>query len=156
MGIESIFEPKCSMPLYLQSDSDMAQKCGRIDGIIFSIILSVFVGIFGYASYINAEPKANATAEEIANAKQKRYFILGICGGILILTWGLIPLISGFYSKRVWLGYDSEVKRLMDIGMSKNQAIQQVQALYQANIQAEAIRNMSTIRPGLQIVVPVV
>lgn len=155
MGLESLFEPKCSIPLYLQPNVDIAQKCGEIDGIILCVVVSLFVIILGYVSYNNVIPVNRATDEEKIANEQKQYFVLSVCGAILFIIWIIIPALFGFYSRRVWLGQDFQVQELMKSGFTRQEAIEQTQALYQPNLQADAIKKLSTsVRSGIQIVVP--
>lgn len=141
-SLETIFEPRCKVPTYLQTDVGIVEKCGRIGGWIGFVIITIIVILFAIKYYQNPGVKLSEppTKEELQQQQQYRMIVIGITIVIIVLLWfGLVGL-GGFFARRKWEGYNYEVEQLISQGYDRKSAIGQVQSLYQTEKQAEAIR----------------
>lgn len=142
MSLETLFEPRCKVPTYLQTDVGLVERCGRISGWIGFTIAGLIILFFAVNYYRNPNVKMSTppTDEELKQQQQYRMYVVGIAIVVLVLLWFGTVGLGGFFARRKWEGYNHEVSQLISQGYDRKSAIAQVQSLYQTEKQAEAIR----------------
>jgi len=126
----SYIDPQCGMPVFAQDSEDVASQCGMYNGYIIAFILSVLDIVITLSMYYKSE-------DEKTKKKNNKIIYIGL--GILVLIW-LLPFLLGFFAKRNWQSYDLQIKGYMAKGMTKPQAIEQIQSAWATREQASAIQ----------------
>lgn len=128
----SIIDPRCSIPLFLLEDKNIAINCGKIEGYVLAFILTILILIVCGVIYYFYMRKVDY--------KYKLLFIVSV-GVILLLLWFGFPVLNGWLDGRKWMGYNEQIGSYIKQGFTRDQAIKKLQELYQTNIQANAINN---------------
>jgi hypothetical protein len=130
----SLIDPQCGIPTFNMSSVIVAEQCGKYNGYIFSIVVSIIILIVSIFMY------ESSNLEKDINKPKKRNNVILIIGGVLIMLSWTAPFILGFIGKRKWQSYDLQVQELVKTGVSQQDAIKQVQAIWTSKLQANAIR----------------
>src|SRR5438552_1974847 len=99
-GLAALFCPECAIPLYEICDTRTAIYCGRINGWIIAVLISVVVVGFGIFLTISLARDVG-TGAAIATA-------IGIVV-VLALALTLIPRFSGWLAGAEHRGYASRI-----------------------------------------------
>lgn len=144
-----LFDPRCNVPTFQQTDGDIVKMCGRDSGYIFAGILSLFVLSFPiYAVYAtfwkpdDNDPK-NRNKDDKARKKQSLMslaviFVLTIA--VLALIWLGVPPLVEYFNHNSWLGYQEQIKQLESQGYSHQKALNKIQKWEQTMERARAER----------------
>jgi heme/copper-type cytochrome/quinol oxidase subunit 2 len=137
----NIFDPRCQVPTFQQTDGEIVKMCAKNSGYIISAILTIFVVIFVISSIISYNKRQEL---EEKNTGKKTSRITGIVGIIMIATlillliWFGIPALLSFFSYNSWQGYQEQIKQLESQGYSHKKALGKLQQWRQSQMQAEA------------------
>lgn len=135
----SYINPKCAIPLFLMTNETDAIDCGKIDGNIIFIILSIIIIIIGIYIYQMYKPINQPN-------KDNRFFKYVVVTIIIILIlWLVFPSLFQWMNKMKWKGYNAQIDSYLKQGYNKKDAVSQLQNLYQTKIQADAITNAAYI-----------
>ena len=134
--------PECGNPIYL-TDEQTAVKCGRISGLFSALFLSIVIIIFTVVLYLKSDKIENKSDMTQNTEKDKRILYIGF--GLVILVW-ILPFIIGFIRKRKFQTYQIELQSYMNSGMTRNQAIQQLQTLEIGKMTSRAITGLNSNR----------
>lgn len=142
--MSGIFDPRCRVPSFYQTDGNVVNECGRIGGYIMAAILSIFViigAIFAIVSVMK-DPTDDMVPNKNKNSGKEKgvgvAVVLVITVILLVLIWIGIPKLSGFLATNAWQGYQLQIKSLMSQGLSRQEALNRIQTLQQTRIAADA------------------
>lgn len=134
-----LVNPKCYNDLYTIDNVNDAAECGKIGGYFTSGIFTLIVLCLVFHFW----NKSSSGKESFM------YFVS--CLTCIAAIWILVPYISSWMNINRWSGYQAQVDGYMKSGMSKSDAIRQIQKMHQANIQAAATQNSAfTIASALR------
>jgi cell division protein FtsB len=134
--MSSLINPNCGVPTFVQTDKKLVGDCGSYSGYIFSGIITIIL-IFVMVSISKSSMKS--TMKESEEQKQKRDTKLLFIFLCIVLVWIFLPKIFSFFSVNSWQSYQSQISQYMSQGMSRQDAINKIQSLYQMQLQASAI-----------------
>ena len=101
----------CVAPIYLMEDENIAEKCGLLNGILYSFIFTPIILYIFYKLYLKPE---------IYSYNFVKY---GLIISLLIL-WIVFPLFIRFAYRQMWNGYNNTLDKLIkNEGLSRMQAI---------------------------------
>lgn len=152
--MEGFINPKCNVPLFALPTIDDAKECGSTGGTIFAVILTLIIvivcGVLIYKNH-NPTPKPNTPQEKVKGVTTMDMVYGGVGLGLIILSWMYIPSLMSWTRGRSWEGYNAQIESFVKSGSTREQAINKVQELYQATMQAQAIENAGrNISRGMQ------
>lgn len=126
----SLIDPRCAVPLFAVDNEEHARQCGQISGYVGAAIITAIVLIV-WGVWLATRGQGALTS----------VFSLNIALGVGMLFW-LLPMASAWISTRHWLGYVEQIRSLRKKGQSHKEAVQNVQSLYQTDVQANAISSL--------------
>ena len=110
------FIPYCIKPLILQKNEHDAKMCGFVNGVIYSLLLTLIVAAAGGRFYFKEE--------NLDTRKKLLHFIL--IG--LAVVWIVFPFMSWYGHGSIWVGYQTAITDLMSQeGYTRQQAISVLQ-----------------------------
>lgn len=121
----SLFNPICGISLFDMISSNTAKECGRINGYMVSILLSIITVIscgfwFAYHKNIDNEDQTKSS-----------WWIWLVMVGILIVIWIVIPYLLIFVNLRNY----SKIKRNIELfekeGKNRESIIKNLKCNYQ-------------------------
>lgn len=142
--MSGIFDPRCRVPSFYQTDGNVVNECGRIGGYIMAVILSIIViiGTIIAISSVTKDPTDDMDPKKNKNPGKEKgvgvAVILIIAIILLVLIWIGIPKLSGFLATNAWQGYQLQIKSLMSQGLSRQEALNRIQTLQQTRMTADA------------------
>ena len=113
----SLFNPICGISLFNMTSSNTVKECGRINGYMVSILLSIITVIscgfwFAYHKNIDNEDKTKSS-----------WWIWLVMVGILIAIWIIIPYLLVFINLRNYNKITKKIKLFESRGDSREIAI---------------------------------
>lgn len=129
----SLINPKCAIPLFAMDDENLATECGMWGGLIGASVISALAIVIWSIALV------------VSKRSVMSMFTLNFAIFTGLLFW-LLPLFFSWVSHREWLGYAEQIKAFQNKGQTNKESMQNVQALYQTDLQASAI---SSIGVGL-------
>lgn len=149
MSLSSLINPKCNVPLFVLGQND-AEDCGMTNGYIcatlLTIVILIILGILIYRGRREVKTEQEQKQEEYITPQEsgvKFSEFIYVTGALLIigLSWYYLPGLSRWFYLRSWQGYDAQIQSYMTNGLSRQDAINKVQDIYQTQIQANAIES---------------
>ena len=149
----NIIEPKCNVPIYLLSDSNTANICGKYDAYILLlclsfIILSIlccFVSIFWMDNgYISFWKKMANESDEIYNSRIRNYMFWSfsiIC--TMILLFLTLPYFYGWYNSRIWQGEQLRKASYKNNGLDNKETIYNMERVDLTRANTRAVNNIA-------------
>lgn len=143
-----LFNQKCYIPLYLMDNIDLAQECGKINGYIFAMIITIVLLLC--TCYIVYIYNKQSLKDESKKNYVKYYNMtsLKICIGsiicLLLFFWLLYPMIDSKLNGIYWKGYQEKLGAYKSFGFDTKHAINSIEAMKRANIQTNAISSGAT------------
>lgn len=128
----SLIDPRCATPLFAMTDGKLPETCGKLDGYVMFGVFSIIVTILCVIVFATAE---------------NRLAVILVTAVVIGLLYLLVPLMQWLNVRR-WLGYNEQVKAFIAKGFSKEDAMKNVQALYQTGMQASAITMAGSMIAG--------
>jgi hypothetical protein len=153
-----MLDPKCGVPIYEQTDSDLVKKCSRIGGYFSAGVLSIFI-LFGavmiYISNKKSADKLSEISQDDADKSNKTMLIIIIAVTciLLLLVWVGMPALSAWMGLNQWHSYQHERSLLKHQGYSDRDIVkyQQKTFLNQQKVAASRQRAAATASAGLDI-----
>jgi hypothetical protein len=154
----SMFDPKCGVPVYEQTDLDLVKKCSRINGYFSAGIISFFIIIVAVAIYIStkkiADPVLGITQDAADKVNKTRFIvIITVTCILLVLIWVGMPSLSAWMELNQWHSYQHERGLLKNQGYSDRDIVkyQQKTFLNQQRVNASRQRAAATASAGFEI-----
>ena len=139
----SIFDPRCSIPYFLQTDQSIVERCGSVGGVVTVIVLICILLIMSAGFYVKYKSETGKIVpfDETRRNRIRRMFLIKI---IIILFIGIlsvifIPKLSAFFSLNSWKSSQYQIQQYMNSGLTREQAIAKMQSLYQSQMEVDAI-----------------
>lgn len=132
----SLINPKCAVPMFSMEDVSLPSECGRLGGLISAVVISAIV-VAGWIAWLKIN-KGGIVSMSSLN--------VGVFVGLLFY---LLPMGFSWIYERYWMGYMEQLKSFQAKGQSKKESIQNVQSLYQTDVQASAISSIAALGVGL-------
>lgn len=153
-----MFDPKCGVPIYEQTDLDLVKKCSRISGYFSAGILSLFIIFGAVIIYISTkkipDPVSGITQDTVDKVNKKRLIvIIAVTCILLLLIWVGIPSLSAWVELNKWHSYQHERGLLKNQGYSDRDIVkyQQKTFLNQQRVAASQQRAAATVSAGWNI-----
>jgi len=138
--MSSLVNPKCGVPIFQMNDMKDAGDCGRINGYIISIFISLFT-VFGfvvwYIDYTEEDP--------ITKKRKNGWWILFLLGITLVLIWIFIPLLAQFLATRSFQTTKIQLQQLENHGYTHQEALSKIQNLYENMKRNQAMTDSAMI-----------
>ena len=138
--MSSLVNPKCGVPIFQMNNMKDAGDCGRINGYIASIFISLFT-VFGfvvwYIDYTEEDP--------ITKKRKNGWWILFLLGITLVLIWIFIPLLAQFLATRNFQTTKIQLKQLENHGYTHQEALSKIQSLYENMKRNQAMTDSAMI-----------
>ena len=138
--MSSLVNPKCGVPIFQMNNMKDASDCGKINGYVISIFISLFT-IFGfviwYLDYTKEDP--------ITKEKKNGWWILVLLVIIIIMIWIFIPMFFQFLATRNFQTTKIQLQQLENHGYTHQEALSKVQDLYQNMKRNQAMRDSAMI-----------
>lgn len=128
----NVFEPECAVPQYLMKSTDMARKCGRINGAFLGLGLGLFI-----AAMVGTQVAASAKARDPRSHWQAKAAGAAVAAALLAVLFG--AWLGGALAAVGKRGADAQVAGFEHSGMTKSQAISSVETLQNNERTANAI-----------------
>ena len=138
----SLFDPRCRVPTFQQTEGEIVKMCGRRTGYIISSIITVVVLIIS-GLHINSLLKVKKTDKnkKPKNNTGKIVFTVFITVIGLTFIWLGIPTVIAFFQHNSWKGYQIQLQQLQKQGYSRTDALSKIQSYNQSVMQANATQN---------------
>ena len=135
----NFIDPRCSTPLFRITDSSLAKSCGKLSGYYASIFFTIFVSIiYGiYIFYLNGQYNLYSDIEKY-NQRKQTSIIVFIC--VLVLIWIGVPIFTAYYNVKSWEGYQYQINEFTKDGLSRQAALDKLEAAETAKNLASSIR----------------
>jgi hypothetical protein len=119
------FSPQCVQPPFLVEDKYEVKRCWALDGIFYAVLLIVvmFISWTIYQSHV----------ERVAGDHTTRVFIV-----MSLMLLIVVPNIFSFSGGNLWEGYQITIRRLLNEGFSKKEAINFLQGVDDINRKTDA------------------
>ena len=89
----SFIDPRCAVPVYLLDNEDVATSCGRLSGVVISVLITIMIIAASILLYMKKD-------ENDPEGKNKRPTVhIGVTVCIILMVWLLIPFLSGYFNK---------------------------------------------------------
>jgi hypothetical protein len=138
--MSSLVYPKCGIPIFQMNDMKDAGDCGRINGYIISIFVSIFtifLFIVWYIDYIKEDP--------ITRERKNGWWILVLLGISLVVIWIFVPLLTQFLATRSFQTTKIQLQQLENHGYTHQEALSKVQNLYENMKRNQATKESAMI-----------
>ena len=141
----NFIDSRCSIPVFKLTDSSLVKKCGRLPGYVISGMLTffcifVYIAITVFLNFSNNNPISPPTEEEKTNQDNIKQIITIVFICVLILIWVVIPISTGYLNVKQWEGYQYQINEFMNDGLSRKDALDKMQSIYNAQNIASSIR----------------
>lgn len=110
--LSKYFNPTCVRPVFLQKNRSDAMTCGFLNGISYSLLITLTIMLLVFKTYKKGE---------------NNYIHLGIF--ITVLCWLFIPIFLRYGEGNMWEGYQDVNNDLKNQGLT----VQQVLSFLQRN-----------------------
>ncbi len=150
----SLLNSKCGVPIFVQTDKNVVGECGLYKGYITCIVITIFTAIAAVMILIS-KPVVKSDADTAETDKHKKeiwkhkMILLGIIVLITVAVWIFVPRLMRFMDINSWGTYQNEIDGYVTQGMTRQQALNQIQSLYQARMQAAAISSIGQNNLGM-------
>lgn len=131
-----IIDRRCAQEWYLRPDEEVAALCGRIGGRILGVILGAVAAGFVFLAVVGAMSESKS-APRLKPAAKTGAAVAAAIASFLVIYF-LFGAIGGFSSRRQFQAFELDVAARMNAGMSRADAIRDVQAKEMARMQANA------------------
>ena len=138
--MSSLIEPKCGVPIFQMNDMKDASDCGKINGYIISIFISIptIIGfVLWYLDYTTEDPETNE--------QKSGWWIFLLLTITLLCIWMFIPMLGQFLATRNFQTTKIQLEQLEKHGYTHQEALSKVQDLYQNMKKNQAIRDSNMI-----------
>ena len=137
----SLFNPRCRVPTFQQTEGEIVKMCGRRTGYIISSIITVVVLIIS-GLRINSLSKVKKTDKNKKPKSNTGKIVSTVFITLLVLTiiWLGIPNVIAFFQHNSWRGYQEQLQQLQKQGYSRRESLTQIQSLHQSDTQANATK----------------
>lgn len=143
MGI-SFFKPECSMPTFQMQDGTMAYMCGNFSGKLYASIIIFIILIIVFFYNLNKYD----LDENGKKVKKVRWNVIIPSLGLCICIWIFLPKLLGLIKSRSFEGYQKQLKILESSGMSKADALNRIQGIYQTEQTSNSLNNIAGAMTG--------
>lgn len=137
----NIIAPQCAEPEFMMSSAETSRYCSRLNMTVFAviadIIILIIIGVMNLTKIPDLPPEEKA--KEVG--KRRTYTILLIIAGFAV--WALVPLF-GWIGGQTWSGEQQKIQSYVSQGVPRQEAMRRIQNLYQAEMQAAAIRDVAS------------
>jgi hypothetical protein len=140
----TLLNSKCGVPIFVQTDKNVVGECGLYKGYITCIVITFFMAISAIM-ILFAKPKAKPNIDpekQKQEIRKQKMVTIGLLFLVLVLIWIFLPRLTKFMDINSWNTYQHEIDGYVAQGMTRTQAINQLQSLYQAQMQAAAISSI--------------
>ena len=139
--MSSLINPQCGVPTFIQTDPKLVGDCGKYSGYIIAIIITIillFLMLSVWVSSVHAIGPLMSQEDQdgIKRLRNSKLLVLFL---FIVLVWIFVPKMFSFFSVRSWESYQSQISQYMAQGLSRQDAINKIQSLYQSELQASAI-----------------
>lgn len=131
------FDPRCSVPIFQQTDSTVVENCGRRTGYILAALFSFVSFLFLVSSLWSIYKDVISNDEKWGHV----IFTFGCFIIVQIVLWVALPAITGFLSSYSWKGFQAQLEQLQLQGYSQKEALNQIQSYQQSQLQANATQS---------------
>ena len=134
----NIVNPVCGVPDFQLPTIESATECGRINGYIFSIIISIGV-IIGFMYWYNSYYEIEIDPERGHKIKKtKPYWIIVLMIASLLLIWFFLPLLFAYMSSNNYKTLQIQKNELIKRGFNQKEVLKSQQDMYQNRMQARS------------------
>jgi hypothetical protein len=147
--MSSLINPKCGVPTFVQTDKKLVGECGSYTGYIIAGLITLVL-LFILHKIMSEKFSDKLSEEEIETLNKSRNTKIIIIIISIILIFIFVPKISSFLSKNSWESYQSQISQYMAQGLSRQDAINKIQSLYQTEYQAAAILGAGATMAGFR------
>lgn len=127
---------KCAVPTYMMPARDVAVSCGKQNGMVTAIILTVitfFILLLG---------EKEEGGEKKTELRWQRAFIGTPLVGLA--SYLLFPWLFGMSNGSQWEASQAQIEEYMRGGFTRAEALKQMQKMKMAQMQADATRDAGT------------
>ena len=134
-------DPSCGVPIFMMDNSNVARRCGRLNGFITASFFTILIIIGTIIVTIRTNKKrTDQYGNTLAIDKDKKFVWWPILSGCIwiIFVWLFFPLLTGFVYKTQYGWKEVEKRMMKKRGLSDKEIYQQQQGLYEKRLESRA------------------
>lgn len=123
----SIFDPRCAQPAYLMDSEDVATACGRLSGRISGLLVGLVLAVFVFST--------------MRHQKTTIFVSVAVAAIVCAVVIFILSVIGGAFMRQKFHSGQLNIKKLEDMGMTRQQALAQEAQMYNTQQLAGAAGN---------------